>query len=118
MGGAHIVVPPSQYLAVRVLCESLDLKAHHVLLAESLKPLLLDAMKSLPSKKHVRIRRMSTVAMVSEDGEDMILVEKTFFCKQRSQTRSSSSVTQSTTVVRGVENPRSHIRAHRFLREV
>jgi hypothetical protein len=109
--GAHIVVPPSQYLAVRVLSESLDLKAHHVLLAESLMPLLLDAMKSLPSKKHVRIRQMSTLAIVSEEGENVIIVERTFFSQRKNQTRPSSSRTQSTTVARGLENPRLHIRA-------
>merc|ERR1711953_207176 len=96
-------------MAVQGLLESLDVKAHHVLLAESLTPLLIDAMKSLPSKKHVRVRRMSALAMVSEDGEDVIIVERTFFSQRRGQTRSSSSVTQSTTVVRGFENPRRAI---------
>jgi len=110
--GVHIVVHPNQYMEVLGLLDNLDVKAHHVLLAESLTPLLLDAMQSFPSKKHVRIRRMSALAMVSEDREDVILVERTFFRQRRSQMSSSSSMTQSTTVVRGLENPQRHIQAH------
>merc|ERR1712216_206986 len=86
--GAHMCVHPGQYMAVQGLIGALNIKAHHVLLAESLKSLFLDAMMSLPSRKHVRIRRMSTLAMVSEDGEDAIIVEKTFFRERRGQTRS------------------------------
>jgi len=106
--GAHIFVHPTQYVAVKGLLESIDLKPHHVVVAESLAPLFFDALNSLPSKKHVRIRRMSAMAIVSDDGDDLILVERTFFRERLSHIISPRSVTESTTIARGVRNPRHH----------
>lgn len=106
--GALMLVAPDQYRAVRRAVSQLSLRPFHVVVTDTFLPLVHEALRSIPSRRDVRIRDGRTVAYfdpTSPNMHDTIIVENTFLNIPRTL-RESSSVVQSTTEAHGGTNPR------------
>merc|ERR1712032_331397 len=71
------------------------LRAHHVVVAEAFEPLVHEAVRNIPSRSNVLMRRKEVLAYLGE-GE-VVVVERTFLDMPRAM-RSPQSVIQSTAV--------------------
>eukprot|EP00929_Paragymnodinium_shiwhaense_P120041 TRINITY_DN91945_c0_g1_i1.p1 TRINITY_DN91945_c0_g1~~TRINITY_DN91945_c0_g1_i1.p1 ORF type:complete len:463 (-),score=42.71 TRINITY_DN91945_c0_g1_i1:400-1737(-) len=105
--GASIFVHPAQYTASRRAVASVQLRPYHIVVAEAFAPLVLDALRAVPSRRNVRLREHEVVAYLDNSMEGIIniIVERTFLNIPRAL-RGADSVTQSTTEAHGGRNPR------------
>lgn len=79
--GASIFLYPQQYAAFRDVVHSLQFKPHFVVVNEAFLPMVLQAIRSIPSKANVRPRGTCFVALVDDEGHEVCAVERTFIRK-------------------------------------
>jgi len=78
--GAHVFVYSAQYEQVLSWCKGFDLRAHHVIISEAFQPLLKEALRAIPSKRHVRTRSAHPALIVGHNaGDDAVVVQLTFY---------------------------------------
>lgn len=106
--GASIFVAPDQYEGARQAVARENLRPYHVIVSDTFRPLVEEALSSIPSRRNVRIRTEHPVAYISThgDSEGVWVVERTFFEDVPQSMRNPSSVTRSTGDVHGAPNPR------------
>ncbi|CAE8729194.1 unnamed protein product [Polarella glacialis] len=108
-GGATILVGPTQFRAAVLAVAGRVLLPCHILVAQSLEPLVQEVVNRLPSKQKVHVRREEPVAYVGRAEEDLVvLVRRTFLEVSGRYLRAPDSVVQSTTeaMERHAVNPR------------
>ncbi|CAE7676081.1 UVR8 [Symbiodinium sp. CCMP2592] len=95
--GAKVIVEPELMRLLRSQ-RSVELRAHHVLVTEDLEDFVMDAVHSLPSRRKVRLRSATPMALT--DGDELVLVRRTFLHLPPTQLHHAASVAQSTTEAR------------------
>jgi len=109
--GAALIVVPDQYVAVRHLLASEELRPWHVVVSESLLPLVLEVVHDMPCRSNTRVRSSDVLAYMANNACEScvaVTVEKTFLSVPRPM-RHASSIVQSTGDAHGVQNPRRSI---------
>jgi len=81
--GASIFLYPQQYTAMQVIVSQLQLKPHF-LVNEAFLPLVLEAIRSIPSKANVRPRPARFLALVDDEGHKVCVVKYTFYLHEAS----------------------------------
>jgi len=111
--GAMILTDPAHFTAALVSVAGQVLQPCHVIVTESLEPLVHDVVDQLPRKQKIRLRRAEPVGYVEQSqnqGEELrvILVRRTFLEVPRGLVLAPTSVIQSTTeaLERRAVNPR------------
>lgn len=105
--GASMYVYANQYSIIKSVLPESRLKPHHIVVAEAFLPFVVNAIKGLPSRSNVRVNSSSPLAIVEgEHANNICVVEKTFYNTLPREFRSQESVTQSTSDVHHVTNPR------------
>jgi len=77
--GGSIFLYPQQYAAMQAIVHNLRLKPHFLVVNEAFLPLVLEAIRSIPSKANVRPRRASFLALVDDEGHEVCLVKHSFY---------------------------------------
>lgn len=77
--GGSIFLYPQQYAVMQAIVRNLHLKPHFLVVNEAFLPLVLEAIRSVPSKANVRPRRASFLALVDDDGHEVCVVKHSFY---------------------------------------
>lgn len=83
--GGSIFLYPQQYAAISKIVSNLQLKPHVLVVNEAFLPLVLEAIRGIPSAANVRPRRTSFLALIDDDGHDVCAVERTFYFRMPSE---------------------------------
>jgi len=97
--GAKVFMDPRHFHAVRSHLRT-DWRPCHVIVTEDLKEFVMEAVQQLPRRLHVRLKGATPMAMVAEEAEGIVLVDRTFLQVPATQLRNPESVAQSTTEAR------------------
>lgn len=108
--GASVFVPPEHFDAVLELLTPLALRPYHVIVAETFKPLVYEAVSRLPCRSKVKVCADQPIALLNGDvADDVLIVENTFW-DVPSRLRKPNAVPQSTTEMHGGGiNPRRRV---------
>lgn len=77
--GASIFVYPGQYAATRSIIDNCELRPHHVVIAQVFLPLLKTELASIACRSKVKCRSRKVLALISDDGSEVLVVERTLF---------------------------------------
>merc|ERR1712159_679916 len=103
-GAAIFVLDAEEHEAAQRVVSEQHLRLHHVVVQQSLLPLVREAVQALRSRLNVRVRSQEAIAYVS--GSQAVVTERTFLTDNLRCLRNPGSVAQSTTEANGGVNPR------------
>jgi hypothetical protein len=109
--GATVFTAPAQFNIALLSVAGRVLQPCHIIVTESLEPLVLEVANTLPTREKIRLRRSETVGFVGQTAGDelrVVLVRRTFLEVPRGIVLAPTSVIQSTTeaLERRAVNPR------------
>merc|ERR1712176_294018 len=102
--GAALVVSPEQYEVTRNVISAEPLRPYHVVVCETLLPLVLEVVGAMPCRANVRVQEGRVLAYVPDASDQIsmpVVVERTFLNEIR-RMRDANSVVQSTGEAHGV----------------
>jgi len=109
--GANILTDPGHFRAACLAVAGRVLQPCHVIVTESLEPLVNEVVSQLPCNQKIRLRRAESVGYVGQASSEelkILLVRRTFLEVPQSILRAPASVVQTTTeaMERRAVNPR------------
>jgi hypothetical protein len=109
--GATVFTSPALFNIALLSVAGRVLQPCHIIVTESLEPLVLEVVSKLPTREKIRLRRSETVGYVGPSAGDelrVVLVRRTFLEVPRGIVLAPTSVIQSTTeaLERRAMNPR------------
>merc|ERR1712032_1584264 len=105
-----IFVYPDQYQSILAVLPDIELRAHHVVVCEAFLPLLYKEITTIPSKRNVRPSQQNLFALVDHNSAETVCVVARTFCNTMNPMYCpAASVSQSTSELHNVRNPRRRV---------
>merc|ERR1712232_427905 len=98
--GASMFLYPDQYPSVLSTLRGVELRPHHIVVAQAFLPILVAAISQIPSKHKIRVdeKKKRQLAEIDEDSGDVFVIARGFYDAPR-LLRAVDSVTQSTSEI-------------------
>merc|ERR1712048_317618 len=73
--GLSVLVYPNQYSAILPVIGKLDLQPHHVIIAESFFPLLMEEVRRIPCRRKVKLTSFCALAYIDSTDMSSLVVD-------------------------------------------